>query len=265
MRSLILALALLITTGVAAQNSDGVITLDRIYKHYEFWGESTPPIQWIDNGDAYVIRKRSEAVKGGADLIVYKTETQETYPLIEAQNLIPAGASTPIRIESFNLSTDEQNVIIFTNSSRVWRSNTKGDYWLYNRETKTLSQLGSEMPSSSLMFAKLSADNSKVAYVSDFNLYVEDIKTGKVKQLTDTGNGKIINGTFDWAYEEEFGSRDGFRWNAAGTKLAFWQLDASSAGTFYMINNTDSVYSRPIPLQYPKVGQQPSSAKIWGH
>ena len=81
-------------------------------------------------------------------------------------------------------------------------------------------------------------------------------------QLTFDGTGDIINGTFDWVYEEEFGKRDGFSVSPADSNLAFWHLDASDTGVFYMINNTDSIYSQPIPVQYPKVGDAPSAAKI---
>jgi dipeptidyl-peptidase 4 len=99
--------------------------------------------------------------------------------------------------------------LFFNNTSRVWRSFSKGDYWVYDFNTKKLKQLGTSFKSSSLMFAKFSADNKYIAYVQDFNIYKEDFSTGKITQLTFDGTGEIINGTFDWAYEEEFGKRDG--------------------------------------------------------
>ena len=112
------------------------------------------------------------------------------------------------------------------------------------------------------MFAKFSNDNKFVGYVVDFNIYKENFSTGEVTTLTTDGSKEIINGTFDWVYEEEFGCRDGFRWSPDASMIAYWQLDASEIGVFNMINNTDSVYSQIVPVQYPKVGQDPSSAKI---
>src|SRR5690606_8408691 len=123
-------------------------------------------------------------------------------------------------------------------------------------------QIGKSFPSSSLMFAKFSDDNKFVAYVQGFNIYKENFTNGETTQLTKDGNGDIINGTFDWVYEEEFGVRDGFAWSPDAEAIAFWQLDASKIGTFYMINNTDSIYSKIIPVQYPKAGYDPSSAKV---
>ena len=101
------------------------------------------------------------------------------------------------------------------------------------------------------MFAKFSPDGSRVGYVREKNVYVEELQTGVITQLTTDGSDIIINGTSDWVYEEEFRLRDGFRWSPDGTKIAYWQFDTEGVGIFYMINNTDSVYSKPIPLPYP--------------
>jgi dipeptidyl-peptidase-4 len=129
-------------------------------------------------------------------------------------------------------------------------------------QTEKLWQLGREFPSSTLMFAEFSPDNDRVAYVCQNNIYVENLTDRHIKQLTKSGSAKIINGTFDWVYEEELDLRKGFRWSPDSESIAFWQLDAEGIGTFYMINNTDSIYPKLIPIQYPKVGTTNSSGKI---
>jgi len=110
--------------------------------------------------------------------------------------------------------------------------------------------------------AEFSPDGTKVAYVSQQNLYVEDIASGAMKALTTDGNRKLINATFDWVYEEEFACRDGFQWSPDSKRISYWQIDANRIRDFYMINNTDSVYSKVIPVEYPTMGQLPSPAKI---
>ena len=112
------------------------------------------------------------------------------------------------------------------------------------------------------MFAKFSPDGKKAGYVVEHNIYVEDLATSAIKQLTFDGSETIINGTSDWAYEEEFSLRDGFRWSPDGNLIAYWQFDASGVRDFYLINNTDSLYSFIIPVQYPKVGQTLSACKV---
>ncbi|WP_116125866.1 S9 family peptidase [Lewinella sp. IMCC34183] len=243
---------------LAAQTAtpDSLLTLDRIYSG-EFRQDYARPISWIDGGEAYVTIEQRD---GADELVRYRSRDRDRSVYLGAEQLrLDSG---PMAIEDFSLSPDGSQVLLFTNSRRVWRSNTKGDYWVYDRTTGTLRQLGTAFPASSLMFAKFSSDSRYAYYVHDFNLYREDYRTGETTALTHDGTGDLINGTFDWVYEEEFGKRDGFRLSPDDRYLAYWHLDASETGTFYMINNTDSIYSRPIPLRYPKVGQSPSAARI---
>ena len=119
-----------------------------------------------------------------------------------------------------------------------------------------LRQLGKSFEPATMMFAKFSPDGSRVAYVSKQNIYVEEIESGKIIPLTADGGGNIVNGTFDWVYEEELDCRDGFRWSPDGKKIAYWQSDTKGIGTFYLINNVDSIYPVMIPFPYPKVELQ---------
>jgi dipeptidyl-peptidase-4 len=107
-----------------------------------------------------------------------------------------------------------------------------------------------------------SPDGSRVAYVRGNNLYVEDPAQGGIVQLTTDGSTTIINGTFDWVYEEEFSLHDGFRWSPDGARIAYWQLDAAGVRDFLLINDTDSLYSHVIPVQYPKVGTTLSACRV---
>ncbi|MGB0260458.1 MAG: DPP IV N-terminal domain-containing protein [Flavobacteriaceae bacterium] len=236
------------------------VTLDRIYTTSDFREERLTPVQWMANGVEYVQVERNRY--GKQFVIKHHMESGAQETLLTPELLTPQGASGPLYVEQFSFSKDESKMLLFTNSARVWRANTRGDYWVYDLASQSLTQIGAQFPESTLMFAKFSDDNTQVAYVQDLNLYVENLNNGNTTQLTTSGGGDIINGTFDWAYEEEFNCRDGFRWNPNGTAIAYWHIDASSIGTFYMINNTDDIYSRPIPLRYPKAGDDPSAAKV---
>lgn len=212
-------------------------------------------IKWAADGGAYYRIEQNEIVQ-------YTLPGNEKKVVISKQQLTPSGYTEPIKINMYAFSADQKKLLIYTNASRVWRINTKGDYWVLNLADSSLERIGSTLPASSTMFAKFSPDGTKVAYVSEYNIYVEDLATHTIKQLTTDGNRKFINGTFDWVYEEEFACRDGIRWSSDSKSIAYWQLDAGSTRDYYMINNTDSVYSRIIPVEYPKVGQSPSACRI---
>ena len=208
--------------------------------------------QWTEDGNGnYTIEEK------GIVRTDFKTKAQET--VVPSEWLIADGK--PLRVRSFTFSKDFGSVLIFTNTQRVWRYDTRGDYWLLDLKTRQLKQLGKTLPAASLMFAKVSPDGTKAAYVSRNNLYVEDLKSGRIKQLT-FGKGKLISGTFDWVYEEEFDCRDGFRWSPDSRSIAFWEIDANTIRDFYMINTTDSIYSFTVPVEYPKVGETPSACRV---
>ena len=238
-----------------------LLTVDRIFGSREFAMRGYGPIQWLDGGDAFTTLESAEN-GNGRDLVKYISSTMERSVLVSSSELVQPGTDFSLDVEAYSWNPTEDRLLIFTNSSRVWRANTKGDYWIFDLNTRKLIQIGKPRPASSLMFAKFNPQGDKIAYVSAFNLYVEDLISGQITQLTKDGDGKVINGTFDWVYEEEFSCRDGFRWSPDGMHIAFWQVDASDTKEFYMINNTDSVYSQIIPVQYPKVGEPPSACKV---
>ncbi|KUY21128.1 peptidase S9 [Elizabethkingia miricola] len=213
--------------------------------------------QWTPDGNAYY-----SFTKNGIE-VVDLVNSGKNQPFLPKEALIPTGSSTPLNVQSFQVSPDGNNLLLFANTKRVWRVNTKGDYWVFNKNSKKLTQLGKGLPEASLMFAKFSPDGKKVAYVSKHNIYIEDLANNKLNKITSDGTDRMINGTFDWAYEEEFGAKDGFRWSPDGSKIAYWKLDANGTKNFLMINNTDSLYSFTIPVEYPKVGENPSGCSIW--
>ncbi len=245
----------------SAQQNPSVLTVDRIFATGDFRGERFGPALWLDDS-SYTILELAKAPGAGADIVLYDAPSGRRTILVAATNLVPAGASKPLEIESYDFSPDRKLLLAFTNSQRVWRQNTRGDYWVLNRSTGQLRQLGGSAPPSTLMFAKFSPDGKRVAYVREHNLYVEDLANGRITPLTSDGSRTIINGTFDWVYEEELDLRDGFRWSPDGQKIAYWQLDAAGVRDYLLINDTDSLYSYVTPVQYPKAGGQNSAARV---
>jgi dipeptidyl-peptidase-4 len=211
--------------------------------------------KWSSDGNSYYQIEENE-------ILQYTLPENKPKVIISSKQLTPQGSTTPLEISYFAFSNDHQKVLLFTNTIKVWRLNTKGDYWILDLKTGNLTQLGKTLAVSSLMFAKFSPDGNSVAFVSNQNIYVEDIATSKIKPLTTNGSITLINGTFDWAYEEEFYCRDGFRWSPDSKSIAYWQIDASSIKKFTMIDNTISIYPKVIPIEYPKVGETPSICKV---
>ncbi|MGH7588692.1 MAG: S9 family peptidase [Gemmatimonadota bacterium] len=261
----VLVLALTAAAPLSAQSSDpGTLTLERIFASSEFRSDGFGPARWLEGEAAYTTVEPSDTVEGGSDIVRYDAATGAREVLIPATRLVPEGAQEALEIEDYAWSPAGGRIMVFTNSARVWRDNTRGDYWILDRESGNLRKLGGDAPESTLMFAKFSPDGSRVGYVryDENDIYVEDLASGEITQLTTDGSRTIINGTFDWVYEEELDLQDGWRWSPDGERIAYWQLDASGVGEFLLLNSTDSLYSFTVPIQYPKAGTTNSAGRV---
>jgi len=259
--SAILVLILGSALSLPAQNTKTQLTLEDIYKNGSYPTRYYRSVRWMEDSQHYTTLE-SNMERHCSEIIRYNAESGERVVLLGADQLVPADGTDPLAVRDYQWSADNNKLLLFTNTQRVWRYHTRGDYWVLDLSSGHLQQVGSSLPSSSLMFAKFSPDASRVAYVSGHNIFMEELGNGTVTQLTDDGGERYVNGTFDWVYEEEFSCRDGFRWSNDGEKIIYWHSDTEGTGTFYLINNVDSIYSQPMPFPYPKVGTTNSAVKI---
>src|SRR5262249_5483423 len=259
--------AILIGSAVFAQqraqqpagSTSGRLTLDNIFTYR---GKGLGPMRWEAGGKAYLMLEPSKSVKDALDIVRYDALTGERTTLVAAEKLTPSGATSALAIEDFDVSADSSKLMIFTNSQRVWRSNTRGDYWVLDLKSSSLRKLGGEAKPSTLMFAKFSPDGTRAGYVRENNIYVENISGGNVTRLTTDGAEHLVNGTFDWVYEEELFCRDGWRWSPDGTHIAYWQLNSEGVKEFKLINDTIALYPVITSFPYPKAGETNSAARV---
>lgn len=247
---------------ITAQENLDVLTLERIYKENDFKSNYFGPAVWLEDGSGYTTLEKSSAFPKAKDIIKYNPKSGKRSILVNATQLIPQNGKNPLSIYNYSWSADGKKLLVFTNTERVWRYNTRGDYWVLDLNSGELSQFGNFVKPSTMMFAKFSPDGKSIGYVVENNIFVENIEASKVRQLTHDGSKSIINGTFDWVYEEELFCRDGFRWSPDSKNIAYWQTDTEGTGVFYLINNIDSLYSKPLPFPYPKAGTQNSAVKV---
>ena len=258
----LVCLGVLLSASANAADTGSMLTIDRIFHDKEFKLNEKVPSKWLEGGESYTTVETSTSVAGGFDIMRHDSATGETSILVGAKQLIPEGADRPLEIKDYSWSEDGRFVLISTNTVKFRRYESLGDYWLLSLADSSLRQVGVKAPPSSLMYAKFSPDSRFIAYMYLNNIYIESIDGRTIRQLTHDGSDLIVNGTGDWVNEEEFGLRDGFKWSPDSKQLCYWQFDTEGVGTFYMIKNTDDVYSKPIPLQYPKVGTTNSAVRV---
>jgi dipeptidyl-peptidase-4 len=249
------------TIGKLTSNAVGELNLERIFSSDEFEPEKFGPARWLEDGSGYTTLEDSNTQESGKDIVRYDPDTGGREIMVPSMRLIPKGKSEPLEIDNYSWSPDGKKLLVFTNTKRVWRKNTRGDYWVLDLISWELQKLAPDAEPSTLMFAKFSPNGNCVGYVCKKNLFVENLQDNRITQLTTDGSDTIINGTSDWVYEEEFRLRDGFRWSPDGKSIAYWQFDTEGVRDFHLINYTDSLYPKITTFQYPKVGEKNSSCR----
>ena len=129
------------------------LSLERIFQEDDYSEESFGPARWLPDSSGYVIVEASEGEAGGRDFVRYTPGETEGRVLVHSRHLIPSGETKPLSIDDYSWSHDGAYLLIFTNSRRVWRANTRGDYWIFDVTSHELRQLGGEALPSTLMFA----------------------------------------------------------------------------------------------------------------
>jgi dipeptidyl-peptidase-4 len=243
--------------------------LDRIFTAHAYDPPGFGPAVWLPDSSAYTVLEKSAETADASEIVRYDSATGARTVLVPAARLVAPGARppaakapAPFDIDEYSWSNDGRKLLLFTNTRKVWRVNTRGDYWVLDAASGALKKVGGNAPESSLMFAKFSPDGTRVAYVRANNIYVERLDDGTTVPLTRDGSETTINGTSDWVYEEELGLRDAFRWSPDGRRIAYWQFDSTGVGIFSLVDDTSALYPRVTRIPYPKVGTLNSAARI---
>lgn len=178
---------------------------------------------------------------------------------VELKTLVPEGATEPLKFYSYELSPDEQKMLIPTDIEAIYRHSSKATFFVYDFRTKTLTPLSE---GGKQQLASFSPDGTKVAFARDNNLFIKNLLDATETQITFDGEtNNIINGTTDWVYEEEFSFTQAFFWSPNSQRLAFIRFDESDVKEFQM-TYYGSLYPENYKYKYPKAGENNSIVSV---
>ncbi|BAO76146.1 S9 family peptidase [Winogradskyella sp. PG-2] len=232
---------------------DKQISLQDIWSG-EFRIERMQALHSMKNGKQYsVLNFDRQSRTATIDIYDYKT-------LEKVKTLVSSSDLEEIQgFFDYSFSEDESKVILTTNSKPVFRRSTLGEYYIYDIASKTLTKVSDDL----VQEPTLSPDATKIAYGFENNLYVKDLASGQVRQVTKDGEkNKIINGITDWVYEEEFSFVRAFDWNASGNQIAFIRFDESEVPEFSMDVFGSGLYQTQQVFKYPKAGEANSKVSL---
>ncbi|WP_425542702.1 S9 family peptidase [Algoriphagus jejuensis] len=232
-----------------AQNLKKVRPED-VFKLGTFSQETISGINWMKDGQFY----SSQILRNGAPAVVkINLETgQEAGVLLDGRTL-------GVDFSSYSFNAEESKALIASDVESIYRRSSKGVFYVVDLASGRKQQL---MNGEKISYATLSPDNDKVAFVQNNNLYLVELASGKQTQITSDGEwNKVINGSADWVYEEEFAMAQAFQWSPDAKKIAFIRFDESQVPEFNM-QLWGSLYPKDYKFKYPKAGQKNSIASI---
>ena len=234
-----------ITTFLSAQTKE--ITLEDIWKDGTFRTERMDVLHSMQNGQQYsVLNFDRDSRSTSIDIYDYKT-LKKVKTLVSSENLEDIPYFT-----DYTFSNDEQKVILATNEKAIYRRSALGNYYVYNVKDASLDLISEDK----IQEPTFSPDGNKVAFAKDNNLYVKNLESGAITQITTDGEkNKVINGITDWVYEEEFSFVRAFDWNADSNKIAFIRFDETQVPEFSMDVYGTELYQTQHVFKYPKAGE----------
>jgi len=241
-----------ITTSIYAQQKE--ITLENIWNG-TFRTERMDALHSMKNGKQYSVLNLNRKNKSATiDVYDYNTLSKiKTLLNSESNDKIPY-------FTNYTFSEDESKIILATNVESIFRRSTLGVFYVYNIKDNEVIQISEEK----IQEPTVSPDGSKVAYGYKNNLYIKNLRTGNVKQITFDGEkNKIINGITDWVYEEEFGFVRAFEWNANGDKIAYLRFDETEVPEFSMDIYGKDLYPKQLVFKYPKAGEKNAVVSLY--
>ena len=247
---LTLLLALLIITPTFAQKRD--ITLDDLWQNYTFYPSYIGGFNSMNDGEHYSTMEKTEK---GQEIIKHQFKDGK-----KVRTLFSSADFDIQRINNYTFSDDEKLLLLSTETEKIYRHSSKSAYYIYNIFTDKLKKLTDDK----VMYATFSPNGEKVAYVFDNNLYIKNIRSEKITQVTTDGKkNHIINGASDWVYEEEFALVRSFEWSKNGDYLAYYKFDESNVKEFSMDLFKGGLYPTQEVFKYPKAGEDNSVVKIY--
>ncbi|MEM6846292.1 MAG: S9 family peptidase [Bacteroidota bacterium] len=239
-----------------------LLTLEDIYERGLFTQNDVRGINWMDNGKYYTSQVREEN-DYYQHIIQYDITTGEAVDtLVNGRNLIPEGESIALAYQRYSFSPDENRVLIATEWEPIYRRSSRAYYYVYDRidgSFKPLTDGGKQS------YATFSPDGSKIAFVRDNNLFYMTLIDGSVTQITDDGEkNKLIHGSTDWVYEEEFSVTKAFFWSPEGDKIAYLSFDESQVPEYNM-QLWNGLYPEDYRFKYPKAGETNSTVRVSIH
>jgi dipeptidyl-peptidase-4 len=251
LRPIVAVIGFLTTSLIFCQQKQ--ISLEDIWSG-TFRTEGLQALHSMNNGEEYSVLNFNRQDRT-ASIDIYDYKTLKKVNTLVSSEAIPETQG----FFDYTFSEDETKVVLTTRERPIYRRSRLGEYYVYDLKSKTLTKVADEL----IQEPTLSPDGTKIVYGFENNLYVKDLNSGEVTQITNDGKkNEIINGITDWVYEEEFSFVRAFDWNKNSDQIAFIRFDETNVPEFSMDVYGTALYPDQQVFKYPKAGEENSKVSL---
>jgi dipeptidyl-peptidase 4 len=235
------------------------LTVEKIWKKFEFSSAAVSGFRSMNDGVHYT---QISDINGKQAITKHRiTDNAGNHEvLVKPEQLVFNG--TPLSLSEYEFNSDESKILLMTNVKSIYRRSYTAVHYLLDLKTNKLEELAPEHSPQTL--AEYSPDGTKVSFIHKNNIYIKDLISGKVRKMTlDGKKNKIINGTTDWVYEEEFSITKAYAWSPDSKFIAYLKFNEKQVKEFTMMYYKNDLYPEDYTFKYPKAGED--NSKVTAH
>lgn len=248
-----LALLLLLSVSSLSYAQTQAISLEDIWARYTFFGEGVSGFNFLQDGRSFTRLENNAIVK-------YDLKSGNRTGVLVSGNDLRLKNGFDGNINSYTFSADESQLLLSSQTEQLFRRSSQSYFFVYNLKTEEITPV---YPEKKHRLATLDPSGQRVAFVVDNNVWIKELATGELTQVTTDGEvNKIINGAADWVYEEEYSFSRAIHWSPKGNYLAYLKFDESAVPEFTYTDFHDGMYPEYNTFKYPKVGEENSTVSL---
>jgi len=223
-------LLLLFTSGLIFAQTKA-ITIEDVWQNYTFMPDRVSGFNFLKDGRSFTRLEENAVVK-------YDLKTGNRTNVLAQGAELPNDTGFDGRIDEYQFSTDESKLMLSNQSEQLFRRSSQSYFFVYDLVTETLTPV---YPDKKHRLATLDPTGKRVAFVVDNNVWIKELASGKMTQVTSDGEtNKIINGASDWVYK----------------------FDESKVKEFTYTDFHNGMYPEYNTFKYPKVGEENSTVSL---
>jgi dipeptidyl-peptidase-4 len=230
------------------------LSVEKIWKNYEFRAKGIDGFRSMKDGEYY-----TQVLDNSLYKFKISDPADQGALLVGKDKLLIQGKE--LAFDDYFFNEDETKILFTAETEPIYRRSFTAVYYLFDLKTNVLTALDTEHQPQTL--AEYSPDGKMVSYIYKNDLFVKNLLSGKVTKLTKGGKkNKVIYGTTDWVYEEEFAITKGYEWSSDSKMIAYLRFDEQEVKEFNLAFYND-LYPTQYKYKYPKAGED--NSKVTAH